>query len=122
MNLLESVLETADALLGVTEYYEDRLNGENRYFAAKDLSQKPQVERDFRALYRAKEEIKNLPEIPKDASLLMTGVDLINVSYEKIISFAGLMIEALRNSVTSEEALSEVEINKYIQSFQAFQN
>ncbi len=122
LNVLDAVVESADALLGVTDYYEEQLKGKEIYLGAKDQTQKNLAKESLRALYTTREELKKLSDIPQDASMLMTGTNLLNSSYEKMISFAGLMVEVLRNSIASQGTLGEAEINKHIQTFQTFQS
>ncbi len=122
LNVLDAVVESADALLGVTDYYEEQLKGKEIYLGAKDQTQKTLAKESLRALYTTREELKKLSDIPQDASMLMTGTNLLNSSYEKMISFAGLMVEVLRNSIASQGTLGEAEINKHIQTFQTFQS
>lgn len=122
LNVLDTVVESADALLGVTEYYEDQFKGKEIYLGAKDQAQKNLAKESLRSLYLMKEEIKKLSDIPQDASILIAGTNFLNSGYEKMTTFAGLMVEVLRNSIPSEGTLGEVEINKHIQMFQSFQN
>lgn len=130
LNILDSVVESADALLGVTEYYENQINAWNnaqgkvweRYLGANDLQQKVNAEKELRALYTLRDEIKALEEIPQTGDQLIVSVKLLDSGYQNILSFSTLMVKVLKSSDFMEDGIGEVTLNKHIQTFQTFQS
>ena len=130
LNVLDAVVESADALLGVTEYYENQINAWNnaqgkvweRYLGANDLQQKVNAEKELRALYTLRDEIKALEEIPQTGDQLIVSVKLLDSGYQNILSFSTLMVKVLKSSDFMEDGIGEVTLNKHIQTFQTFQS
>ena len=122
INYLDTVIDTSDALLWVSKYYEDNLDkGIEVYVWAKDATKKENAKQQLRDLYKTKDEIKTLADIPEDIDQLKTSVNKLDSAAEQISKFWGTMVEVMRNSIASDGSLSQATIDKYISSFQWFE-
>lgn len=121
VNFMNTVVDAGDALLGVSDYYEDRLEGKDTYVGAKDLKQKIEATKALRELYNLRDQINALADIPNSAELLMTATQSLDRGYITTIAFAKLMQEVMKNSISSEGSLGAEEINKQLQLFQTYQ-
>ncbi len=122
LNLMQNVLEKADALLGVTNYYEDQFKGHEIYLGAKDQAQKSQAEEKLKHLYTLKENIDKLPGYLEEGSGLSFATQTLKRGYEETINFTVLMQEVIRNSIPSEGSFGEKERNAQLQIFQNLQS
>ena len=121
VNFMNTVVDAGDALLGVTDYYEDRFEGKDTYVGAKDLKQKIEATKALRELYNLRDQINALADIPNSAELLTTATQSLDRWYVTTIAFAKLMQEVMKNSISSEGSLGAEEINKQLQLFQTYQ-
>lgn len=121
LGVMQGVLETADSLMGITEYYQEQLKGQEIYFGAKDLKQKIEAEKQLRALYSLRDELKALPDLPLEGSGLSLATQQLKKGYDQTMAFAAFMQEAMKNSIVSEGSLGERERNNYLQTFQNLQ-
>lgn len=121
LNTMNGVIDSADALLGVTPYYEDQLRGQEVYIWAKNESQKNQTKEDLKALYRLRDEINTLADTPSDANTLLDSTKLLNQGYEKTIAFSRAMQVLMENTIPSEGTFWDAERNRQLQLFQNYQ-
>jgi len=122
INYLDTVLDTTDALLWVTEYHEDNLDKAlEMYLWAKDLHQKEETKQKLRDLYTMKDTVKALADIPADINELQSSVAKLDEAYQKISELWGAMVTVMRNSVSSIWTLPQATIDKYISTFQTFE-
>lgn len=121
VNFMNTVIDSSDSLLGVTEYYEDQLGAKEIYVGAKDLSQKFGARESLRELYTLRDEINTLSDTPKDGKMLMQFTQSLDNGYLKTIEFSRVMQEVMKNSISSDWTLSDAELNKQVQLFQAYQ-
>lgn len=121
VNFMNTVIDSADALLGVTEYYEDQLGAKEAYVGAKDLQQKLNAQKALRELYSLRDEINTLSDTPKNAEELLTSTQSLDRGYLKVIEFSKTMQEVMKNSISSEWTLWEATINQQVQLFQTYQ-
>ncbi len=78
VNFMNTVVDAGDALLGVSDYYEDRLEGKDTYVGAKDLKQKIEATKALRELYNLRDQINALADIPNSAELLTTATQSLD--------------------------------------------
>ncbi len=122
LNYLDTVIDTSDALLWVSQYYEDNLDKWIEvYVWAKDSTKKEQAKQQLRDLYKARDEIKALADIPADVDQLQSSVNKLDDVYNQISKFWSTMVEVMRNSIASDGSLSQATIDKYISTFQSFE-
>ena len=122
LNYLDTVIDTSDALLWVSQYYEDNLDKWIEvYVWAKDSTKKEQAKQQLRDLYKARDEIKDLADIPADVDQLQSSVNKLDDVYNQISKFWSTMVEVMRNSIASDGSLSQATIDKYISTFQSFE-
>jgi len=122
LNYMDTVIDTSDALLWVSQYYEDNLDKWIEvYVGAKDSTKKEQAKQQLRDLYTARDEIKALDDIPADINTLKNSVLKLDSAAEQISKFWGTMVEVMRNSIASDGSLSQATIDKYISTFQWFE-
>ena len=122
INYLDTVIDTSDALLWVSQYYEDNLDkGIQVYVWAKDSSKKDEAKQQLRDLYKTREAINSLADVPADLNQLKSSVNELDKAYEEISKFWGTMVEVMRNSIASDWSLSQASIDKYISTFQSFE-
>lgn len=121
LSLLNSVIESSDKWLWVTTYYDDLKTGFEIYIWAKDQNQKNQTEQALRDLYTLKESITKLPSSPKTDEELKNAVHQIDAAYTQIESFAGMMIQLMRNSIPSAGTLEQATIDATIRNFESIQ-
>lgn len=122
LNYMDTVIDTSDALLWVSQYYEDNLDKWIEvYVWAKDSTKKEQAKQQLRDLYTARDEIKALDDIPADINTLKNSVLKLDSAAEQISKFWGTMVEVMRNSIASDGSLSQATIDKYISTFQWFE-
>ena len=122
INYMDTVIDTSDALLWVTQYYEDNLDkGVEVYVWAKDASKKESAKQQLRELYTTRDAIKALADVPRDIDELKSSVDKLDSAYEEVSKFWSTMVEVMRNSIASEGSLSQATIDKYISTFQTFE-
>ena len=121
LNTMNGVIDSADALLGVTPYYEDQLRGQEVYIWAKNESQKNQTKEDLKALYRLRDEINTLADTPSDANTLLDSTKLLNQGYERTIAFSRAMQVLMENTIPSEGTFWDAERNRQLQLFQNYQ-
>lgn len=130
LNILDSVVESADSLLGVTEYYENQINYRNnsqgkvweRYLGANDVSQREMAKKELKLLYSLSDAINKLDDIPQTGNQLLESVQLLDSGYQNILSFSILMVKVLKSSDPLEDGIGESVINRHIQTFQTFQS
>ena len=116
------VLDTADTLLGVTDYYEDKMNKSmDVYLGAKDVRLKNQAKDELKALYTLRDEIKNLKDVPETNEELLTNTLQLEEGYQKTFSFAKTMEQIMENSIASQGSLDQTQIDTYKTSFQNIQ-
>ena len=122
LNYMDTVIDTSDAILWVSKYYEDNLDKWIEvYVGAKDSTKKEQAKQQLRDLYTARDEIKALDDIPADINTLKNSVLKLDSAAEQISKFWGTMVEVMRNSIASDGSLSQATIDKYISTFQWFE-
>ena len=122
INVLNSVLDTSDNLLGVTEYYEDKMNKSiDIYLGAKDVQLKNQAKDELKALYTLRDEIKDLKDIPETNEELLNNTLKLEEAYQKTFAFSKTMEQVMENSIASQGTLSQETINSYKKSFQDIQ-
>ena len=121
LSLLNSVIESSDKWLWVTTYYDDLKTGFEIYIWAKDQSQKNQTEQALRDLYTLKESITKLPSSPKTDEELKNAVHQIDAAYTQIEDFAGMMIQLMKNSISSVGTLDQATIDATIRNFESIQ-
>ena len=122
LNYMDTVIDTSDAILWVSKYYEDNLDKWIEvYVWAKDSTIKEQAKQQLRDLYTARDEIKALDDIPADINTLKNSVLKLDSAAEQISKFWGTMVEVMRNSIASDGSLSQATIDKYISTFQWFE-
>ena len=121
LSLLNSVIESSDKWLWVTTYYDDLKTGFEIYIWAKDQNQKNQTEQALRDLYTLKEAITKLPSSPKTNEELKSAVHQIDAAYTQIEDFAGMMIQLMRNSISSVWTLEQATIDATIRNFESIQ-
>jgi multidrug resistance efflux pump len=122
INVINGVLDTADTLLGVTDYYEDKLNKSmDVYLGAKDVRLKNQAKDELKALYTLRDEIKNLKDVPETNEELLTNTLQLEEGYQKTFSFAKTMEQIMENSIASQGSLDQTQIDTYKTSFQNIQ-
>ena len=122
LNYLDTVIDTSDALLGVSQYYEDNLDKWIEvYVWAKDASKKENAKQQLRDLYATKDEIRALSDIPADIEELEASVNKLDNAYSQISKFWSTMVDVMRNSIASDGSLSQATIDKYISTFQTFE-
>ena len=122
LNYMDTVIDTSDAILWVSKYYEDNLDKWIEvYVGAKDSTIKEQAKQQLRDLYTARDEIKALDDIPADINTLKNSVLKLDSAAEQISKFWGTMVEVMRNSIASDGSLSQATIDKYISTFQWFE-
>ena len=122
INYMDTVIDTSDAILWVSKYYEDNLDKWIEvYVWAKDSTIKEQAKQQLRDLYTARDEIKALDDIPADINTLKNSVLKLDSAAEQISKFWGTMVEVMRNSIASDGSLSQATIDKYISTFQWFE-
>lgn len=102
VNFMNTVIDSSDSLLGVTEYYEDQLGAKEIYVGAKDLSQKFGARESLRELYTLRDEINTLSDTPKDGKMLMQFTQSLDNGYLKTIEFSRVMQEVMKNSISSD--------------------
>ena len=119
--MMNGVIDSADALLGVTPYYEDQLRGQEVYIWAKNENQKNQTKEDLKALYRLRDEINTLADTPSDANTLLDSTKLLNQGYERTIAFSRAMQVLMENTIPSEGTFWDAERNRQLQLFQNYQ-
>ena len=121
LSLLNSVIESSDKWLWVTTYYDDLKTGFEIYIWAKDQNQKNQTEQALRDLYTLKESITKLPSSPKTDEELKNAVHQIDAAYTQIEDFAGMMIQLMKNSISSVGTLDQATIDATIRNFESIQ-
>ena len=122
INYMDTVIDTSDALLWVTQYYEDNLDkGVEVYVWAKDASKKESAKQQLRDLYTTRDALKALADVPADIDELKNSVNKLDAAYEDVSKFWSTMVEVMRNSIASEGSLSQATIDKYISTFQTFE-
>ena len=122
INYMDTVIDTSDALLWVTQYYEDNLDkGVEVYVWAKDASKKESAKQQLRDLYTTRDALKALADVPADIDELKNSVNKLDAAYEDVSKFWSTMVEVMRNSIASEGSLSQTTIDKYISTFQTFE-
>ena len=122
LNYMDTVIDTSDAILWVSKYYEDNLDKWIEvYVGAKDSTIKEQAKQQLRDLYTVRDEIKALDDIPADINALKNSVLKLDSAAEQISKFWGTMVEVMRNSIASDGSLSQATIDKYISTFQWFE-
>ena len=122
LNYMDTVIDTSDALLWVSQYYEDNLDKWIEvYVWAKDSTKKDQAKQQLRDLYTTRDEIKALDDIPADINTLKNSVLKLDSAAEQISKFWGTMVDVMRNSIASDGSLSQATIDKYISTFQWFE-
>ena len=122
LNYMDTVIDTSDALLWVSQYYEDNLDkGIEVYVWAKDATKKEQAKQQLRGLYTTRDSIKELADVPADVDELKTSVNKLDDAYATVSKFWSTMVEVMRNSIASEWSLSQATIDKYISTFQSFE-
>ena len=122
INVINSLLDTADGLLGVTDYYEEKLDKSiDVYLGAKDVQLKNQAKEELKALYTLRDEIKNLKDIPETNEELLTNTLKLDEAFQKTLAFAKTMEQVMENSIASQGSLSQAMIDNYKSSFQSIQ-
>lgn len=121
LSLLNSVIESSDKWLWVTTYYDNLKTGFEIYIWAKDQNQKNQTEQALRDLYTLKESITKLPPSPKTDEELKDAVHQIDAAYTQIEDFAGMMIQLMKNSISSVGTLDQATIDATIRNFESIQ-
>lgn len=122
LNYMDTVIDTSDALLWVSQYYEDNLDkGIEVYVWAKDATKKEQAKQQLRGLYTTRDSIKELADVPADVDELKASVNKLDDAYAAVSKFWSTMVEVMRNSIASEWSLSQATIDKYISTFQSFE-
>ena len=123
LNFMNNVIDTADKLLGISQYYEDNLDKwVEVYIWAKDSSKKEKAKQELRELYTLRDKIKALADVPSTNDELKTSTDSLANTIQTTSNFAGTMVEVMRNSISSVGTLSQAEIDGYISTFQLYQN
>ena len=123
LNFMNNVIDTADKLLGISQYYEDNLDKwVEVYIWAKDSSKKEKAKQELRELYTLRDKIKALADVPSTNDELKTSTDSLANAIQTTSNFAGTMVEVMRNSISSVGTLSQAEIDGYISTFQLYQN
>ena len=122
VNYLDTVIDSADKLLWVSQYYKDNLDSWiDVYLWAKDASLKERAKQELRSLYTTRDQIKELSDIPVDVDELWSSVSKLDDAIKTASNFAGMMVDVMRSSISSVWTLSQAEIDGYIAKFQGLQ-
>ena len=122
VNYLDTVIDSADKLLWVSQYYKDNLDSWiDIYLWAKDSGLKEKAKQELRNLYTIRDEVKELSDIPADIEELWSSVNKLDDAIKTASNFAGIMVDVMRSSISSVWTLSQAEIDGYIAKFQWLQ-
>ena len=122
INYLDTVIDTADKLLWVSQYYEDNLDSWLEvYVWAKDSSLKERAKQELRQLYTKRDHIKEISDTPSSTDELGKATNELDESLKQASNFAWTMVDVMRNSISSVGTLSQAQIDSYISTFQGLQ-
>ncbi len=112
LNILDLILNQMDTYLGVSDKYKNINWLYEPYLWAKDLDSKADAKAYVLELYDFREDISNLPSSTKDPKVVLSGLVLIEKSYDKAYQLLDKMKTVLVNSLLSAE-LSQQQIDGY---------